>query len=121
MFVWIIESLFKPLTFFKLIDVVSWYSRLINPIVILLVLAEPSKQISSFSHDIIKKNSGKIVKAEEWGLRPLTYQINKSKKAFYYHIKFEGEGNIVNELKNIGNIDKSLLRFLTVKVLKHDL
>ena len=71
--------------------------------------------------DIIKQNSGKIVKAEEWGLRPLSYQIKKSRKAFYYHIKFEGEGKIVNELKSIGNIDKSLLRFLTVKVLKHDL
>ena len=70
--------------------------------------------------NIITNNSGKIVKSEVWGLRPLSYKIKKSKKAFYYHIKFEGNGEIVAELENTGNIDNSLLRFLTVKVLKHD-
>ncbi len=71
--------------------------------------------------DIIKQNSGKIVKSEDWGLKSLSYQIKKHKKAFYYHIKFEGDGKIVGELETAGNIDKSLLRFLTVKVIKHDL
>ena len=71
--------------------------------------------------NIIKQNSGNIVKSEEWGLKTLSYPIRKNKKAFYYHIKFEGDGKIVGELETAGNIDKSLLRFLTVKVLKHDL
>ena len=37
--------------------------------------------------DIIKQNSGNIVKSEEWGLKTLSYQIRKHKKAFYYLAK----------------------------------
>ena len=72
-------------------------------------------------NNIIKKNSGEIVKTEKWGLRNLTYKIKKNKKGFYFHIKFEGDGKTIKELEKIENIDESLIRFLTVKVKKHDL
>ena len=71
--------------------------------------------------DIIIKNSGKIVKLEEWGLRNLSHEINNNNKGFYFHIKFEGNGQTVDELEKAENIDDMLLRFLTVKVKKHDL
>tara|TARA_Y100000590_G_scaffold351127_1_gene403273 strand:+ start:314 stop:646 length:333 start_codon:yes stop_codon:yes gene_type:complete len=71
--------------------------------------------------DIIKKNSGKILKTEEWGLRNLSYIIKNNKKGFYFHIKFEGEGKTIEELEKAENIDDSLIRYLTVRVKKHDL
>ena len=70
---------------------------------------------------IIKDNSGEIIKTEEWGLRNLTRRINNNKKGYYFHIKFEGVGKTVKELEGAENIDEILLRFLTVKVKKHDL
>ena len=70
---------------------------------------------------IIKKNSGKIVKIEEWGLRNLARKIKNNKKGIYFHIKFEGVGKTIEELEGAENIDELLLRFLTVKVKKHDL
>ena len=72
-------------------------------------------------HDIINKNQGKILKTEEWGLRNLSYEIKKNKKGFYFHIKFEGTGKTINELEKAENIDQMLIRFLTVRVKKHDL
>ena len=79
------------------------------------------KKIIEKYKNIINKNSGKVIKTEEWGLRNLTYQIKKSKKGFYIHIKFEGAGKTIQELENAENIDEMLIRFLTVKVKKHDL
>ena len=80
-----------------------------------------SKNLIDKYKKIIDKNSGKIIKTEEWGLRILSYSIKNNKKGYYFHIKFEGEGKIINELEKIENIDDALLRYLTVKVKKHDL
>ncbi len=71
--------------------------------------------------DIIKKNSGKVLKTEEWGLRNFSYKIKNNKKGFYFHIKLEGIGKTIDELKKAENIDQMLIRFLTVRVKKHDL
>ena len=71
--------------------------------------------------DIIKKNSGEVLKTEEWGLRILSHRIKNNKKGFYFHIKFKGVGQTIKELEKIENIDETLIRYLTVKVKKHDL
>ena len=80
-----------------------------------------SKKIVDKYHNIINKNSGKVLKTEEWGLRNLVYTIKNNNKGFYFHIKFEGIGETVEELVRAEKIDEKLLRFLTVKVKKHDL
>ena len=70
---------------------------------------------------LISKNSGKVIKTENWGLRTLSYDIKNNKKGFYFHIKFEGNGKTIEELEKVENIDDSLLRYLTVRVKKLDL
>ena len=84
----------------------------------------PEKQANiliSKYEDIINKNSGKVVKIEQWGLKNLSYIVKNNKKGFYFHIKFEGMGKTIEELEKAENIDQMLIRFLTVKVKKHDL
>ena len=71
--------------------------------------------------NIINKNSGKVLKTEEWGLKNFSHMIKNNKKGFYFHIKFEGIGKTIEELEKAGNIDQALIRFLTVRVKKHDL
>ena len=71
--------------------------------------------------DIINKNSGKVLKTEEWGLKNFSHMIKNNKKGFYFHIKFEGIGKTIEELEKAENIDQALIRFLTVRVKKHDL
>ena len=71
--------------------------------------------------DIINKNFGKVIKIEHWGLRTLACSIKNNKKGFYFHIKFEGDSKTIEELKKAENIDRFLLRFLTIKVKKHNL
>ena len=80
-----------------------------------------AKTLVNKYEDIINKNSGKVIKTEEWGLRNLTHNIKNNKKGFYFHIKLEGIGKTIEELEKAENIDDVLIRYLTVRVKKHDL
>ena len=80
-----------------------------------------TKTLLSKYEGIIKKNSGEIVKTEEWGLRNFSHPIKNNKKGFYFHIKFTGPGTIIEELEKAENVDEMLIRYLTVRVKKHDL
>jgi len=79
------------------------------------------KSLINKYEEIINKNSGKVLKTEEWGLKNFSNKIKNNRKGFYFHIKFEGSGKTINELEKAENIDQMLIRFLTVKVKKHDL
>ena len=80
-----------------------------------------AKKLIGKYENIIKTNSGEVLKTEEWGLRILSHRIKNNKKGFYFHIKFKGVGQTIKELEKIENIDEALIRYLTVKVKKHDL
>ena len=82
--------------------------------------SQAEKLIGKYEN-IIKTNSGEVLKTEEWGLRILSHRIKNNKKGFYFHIKFKGVGQTIKELEKIENIDETLIRYLTVKVKKHDL
>ena len=84
-------------------------------------LESENKKLVDRYEKIIKDNSGKIIKTEEWGLKNLARKINNNKKGYYFHIKFEGVGKTIEELEKVENIDEKLIRFLTVRVKKHDL
>ena len=79
------------------------------------------KQLTEKYSKIVEKNSGEIVKTENWGLLNLSYLIKKNKKGSFIHFKIKGKGNIINELEKSESIDKKLLRFLTVKVKEFNL
>ena len=79
------------------------------------------KQLEDKYTKIVEKNEGDIVKLENWGLLNLSYLIKKNKKGNYIHFKIKADGKTISELEKNEKIDKSLLRFLTVKVKKFDL
>ena len=80
-----------------------------------------TKSLISKYEEIINKNAGKVLKIEEWGIKNFSHKIRNNKKGFYFHIKFEGTGKTIYELEKAENIDQMLIRFLTVRVKKHDL
>ena len=80
-----------------------------------------TKTLLNKYEDIIKKNSGKILKTEKWGLMNFSHNIKNNRKGYYFHIKFEGVGKTIEELEKAENIDETLIRYLTVRVKEHDL
>ena len=67
----------------------------------------------------VDDNSGKIINQEDWGLRDLSYSINKFKKAFYKFVQLEITGDFVNKIKTEFNQNDNLLRYLFIKVQNH--
>ena len=80
-----------------------------------------AKKLINKYEDIINKNSGNVLKVEQWGLKKFSHKIKNNKRGFYFHIKFKGIGKTIEELEKVENIDQMLIRFLTVRVKKHDL
>ena len=63
--------------------------------------------------------SAKIVNEENWGLRDLSYNINKFKKAFYNFLQIEASGSIIKNLSKELNQSENLIRYMFIKVNKH--
>ncbi len=71
-------------------------------------------------NDIINSSSGKVIKIEEWGLLSLANKIKNYNKGFYIHYKFEGNSKTLNEIDKKVKVDRSIIRYLTVKYKKLD-
>lgn len=74
-----------------------------------------SNLAESFS-EIIKKNGGKVVKNEYWGVRNLTYKINKSRKGHYTMLGLDAPAAAVKELERNMGISEDVIRSLTIRV-----
>ena len=77
-----------------------------------------TNEIDNFKK-IISSNSGKFINEEDWGLRELSYNINKFKKAFYKYYQLEISGNSIDSIKKNLNQSENILRHLFIKVNEH--
>ena len=75
-------------------------------------------EISKFKSSL-ESYSANIINEENWGLRDLSYSINKYKKAFYRFFQVETSGSIVKEMSKEINQSENLIRYLFIKVKNH--
>tara|TARA_B100000989_G_scaffold298699_1_gene289247 strand:+ start:1735 stop:2061 length:327 start_codon:yes stop_codon:yes gene_type:complete len=67
----------------------------------------------------LNSQSASIYNQENWGIRDLSYSINKFKKAYYIFMQIEASGNIFKNLNKDLNQSENLIRYLFIKVDKH--
>ena len=77
-----------------------------------------NKEIDDFKSKL-SSVSAKIVNEENWGLRDLSYSINKFKKAFYNFLQIEATGTVVKDISKELNQSENLIRYIFIKVNKH--
>jgi small subunit ribosomal protein S6 len=65
---------------------------------------------------IIEKNGGKIHRHEDWGRRPLAYQINKLHKAHYVLLNVEANQEAIDEIENLFRYNDAVIRNQILKV-----
>ncbi len=68
---------------------------------------------------ILTENKGQLVDKEYWGMRALSYKINKNRKGHYCFFKSNSPSEAVKEMERLMGIHEDVLRVLTVKVDKH--
>jgi small subunit ribosomal protein S6 len=69
--------------------------------------------------EIIEKNKGVLIKAEEWGKRSLAYDVKKFDKGFYILLDYCGDGGLVSEIERNFKLDERVLKYQTLKLSEH--
>ena len=84
-----------------------------------LVVNTLKSQEDSFKN-LLSEMGGSIIGHEDWGLRDLSYNIGKNKKAFYRFFQIEIDGNKIQEIKKSLTQNEQIIRHLFIKVEKHE-
>lgn len=66
--------------------------------------------------DILKKQGGKVLKTEQWGLRTFAYKINKAKKGHYTLIESEAPAAALHEMERNIRLNEDVVRHLTTRL-----
>jgi small subunit ribosomal protein S6 len=69
---------------------------------------------------LITEQGGQVKKREYWGLRNLTYRMNKNRKGHYILFHIEAPAAAIAELERTMRISEDVLRYLTLRVEKFD-
>ena len=66
--------------------------------------------------EFLSKAGAKVGKTEYWGLKNLSYPINKSRKGHYSLINIDGPASAIQDLEQRHRISDDVMRYLTVRV-----
>ena len=65
---------------------------------------------------IVEQAGGKVTKTENWGVRSLTYRMNKNRKAHFVLMNIDAPSAAVSEIERQERISEDVIRYLTVRV-----
>ena len=66
--------------------------------------------------EFLKNQGAKVGKTEHWGLRNLSYPINKQRKGHYSLLNIDGPAEAIAELERRQRISDDVIRYMTIKV-----
>ena len=66
--------------------------------------------------DVISGLGGKVTKNEYWGLKSLSYRINKNRKAHMTLLNVDAPAAAVTEIERQERLSEDVLRYLTVRL-----
>ena len=65
---------------------------------------------------IIEGQGGKVAKTEYWGVKSLTYRMNKNRKAHFTLMNVEAPAAAINEIERQERLSEEVLRYITIRV-----
>jgi small subunit ribosomal protein S6 len=65
---------------------------------------------------IITAGGGTVDKVESWGIRSLTYRMNKNRKAYFSFMNIAAPPAAVKEMERQMSINEDVIRFMTIAV-----
>ena len=69
---------------------------------------------------VIEGLGGKVVKMESWGVRSLTYRMNKNRKAHFVLMNIDAPSAAITEIERQERISEDVIRYLTIRVEEHE-
>jgi small subunit ribosomal protein S6 len=80
------------------------------------VSAQQVEELTTQITGVIESLGGKVTKTENWGVRSLTYRMNKNRKAHFVLLNIDGPAAAVAEIERQERINEDVIRYLTVRV-----
>ena len=80
-----------------------------------ITVSEVNKNIEQLMQ-IIKTDSGDVLKHEYWGLRSLAYPIKKNKKGHYVMLVIDANKQVLDELKRKIKLSEDVIRDQMIKI-----
>jgi small subunit ribosomal protein S6 len=69
---------------------------------------------------ILESNGGSVGRVESWGLKSLSYRMNKNRKAHYTLMDIDAPSAAVQEMERQMRINEDVLRYMTIRVDAHE-
>jgi small subunit ribosomal protein S6 len=69
---------------------------------------------------IVEQAGGKVTKTENWGVRSLTYRMNKNRKAHFVLLNIDAPSAAISEIERQERISEDVIRYLSVRVEEHE-
>lgn len=69
---------------------------------------------------LLEEHGGSVGRTEYWGLKSLTYRMNKNRKAHYQLMDIDAPAPALKEMERQMGINEDVLRFMTIRVEAHE-
>lgn len=77
---------------------------------------ETSEKVAQRVAEVVSREGGTLTLVENWGRRPMSYEIQHYKRGVYVYINYLGDGALVAELERNFRLLDEVMRFQTVKL-----
>src|SRR6185503_3346587 len=78
--------------------------------------AQQVEDLTKQFSDVIAGLGGKVTKNEYWGLKSLSYRINKNRKAHMTPLNVDAPPAAITEIERQERLSEDVLRYLTIRV-----
>lgn len=78
--------------------------------------AQQVEELTNQLGGVIAQMGGKVTKNEYWGLKSLTYRMNKNRKAHMTLLNVEAPAAALSEIERQERLSEDVLRYLTIRV-----
>jgi small subunit ribosomal protein S6 len=78
--------------------------------------AQQIEDLTNQFSGVITQSGGKVTKTEYWGLKSLSYRINKNRKAHITLLNVDAPSAAVTEIERQERLHEDVLRYLTIRV-----
>jgi small subunit ribosomal protein S6 len=79
---------------------------------------EELKGLTAKVQEIVTGMDGDLKKLDDWGLRKLSYPIEKFVRGRYFYLRFDGDAPLIAELERKLRLDDKVIRYQSVKLEK---
>ena len=69
---------------------------------------------------VLTDNGGTVAMSEYWGVKTMSYKINKNRKGHYAYLRTDAPAPAVQEMERLMRLHDDVMRVLTIKMDAHE-